>query len=302
MKNPLIGIVIVTYNSANTITACLHSIQNAEYLHKNIVVVDNASTDKTKKILHQQFSGIAVIENRENGGFAEGNNMGIRKLLKEGCEYILLLNPDAEIHPKLFENLLKLFQEKSVGIGGSAITYSDKKTVWFGGGFFHEYFCYTRHKKLNKSIDVLDGKVHDTDFITGCCMLIHKRVFEKIGFLDPAFGFYFEDADFCVRASRAGFICKVIEKPLVLHRVSSSAGVEGSNRLTSFKAFYYGRNPFLLIKKYFRRMRVISGILGQFFIRLPFHGVAMLKKRDFRALLEYMRGMREGIILLRKSE
>lgn len=295
MKNPNIGIVIVTYNSANTIAACLNSIQKAEYRHKNIVVVDNASTDKTIKILHQKFSGITVMENEENAGFAEGNNIGIRKLLKEGCEYILLLNPDAEIHPKLFENLLDLFLEKHVGIGGCAITYADNKRVWFAGGIFHKYFCYTRHKKLNKSVDELDGKVHDTDFITGCCMLIHKSVFERIGYLDPSFGFYFEDAEFCLRANEAGYVCEIIEKPLVSHRVSSSSGVEGSNRLTSFKAFYYGRNPFFIIRKHFHGWKKVTAVFGQFFIRLPFHGMNMIKNRDLRSLFEYARGIRDGL-------
>lgn len=295
MKNPLIGVVVVTYNSSDTIVACLDSVLTAQYQHKKIVVIDNASTDTTQEIIHEKFKTISFIENKENVGFSAANNLGIQKLLKDECEYILLLNPDAEIQQELFENLLKLFRQKSVGIGGCAIVYPDLNRVWFAGGIFNKLFCYTRHRKLNKSVESLDNGVHDTDFVTGCCMLIRRSVFEKIGFLDSSFGFYFEDVDFCVRAREAGFICRIIEKPLVLHRVSFSSGVAGSNRLTAFKAYFYGRNPFFLIKKHMKGVSVVSAFFGQFFIRLPFHALSMVKNRDFDAIFAYLKGMRDGV-------
>ncbi len=295
MKNSSVGIVIVTYNSARTIESCLDSVSAILYPNLEVVVVDNASTDNTKKIISKKNKKITFLENKKNVGFAAGNNLGIEIFMKKGIEFILLLNPDTEVKPHIIENLLEPFQKKDVGIVGCAITYHNSDTIWFAGGSFNKYFCYTKHTKMNRPVSLLNQKIKETVFITGCCMMVRRSVFEKIGFLDSSFGFYFEDVDFCLRAYEAGYICKIIEKPLVSHRVSSSSGVEGSNKLTPFKAFYYGRNPFFIINKHIKGWKKVTAVFGQFFIRLPFHGMNMLKQKDFRALFAFVRGMKEGL-------
>ena len=287
MKNSSVGIVIVSYNSAPTIEPCLDSVLAIRYPDLEVVVVDNASTDDTKKIISKNYKSITFLESKKNVGFAAGNNLGIELFMKKGIEFILLLNPDTEVEPHIIENLLELFQNNNIGIVGSAITYHNSDIIWFAGGSFNKFFCYTKHTKMNRSVSSLDQKIKETDFITGCCMMIRRSVFKQVGFLDPSFGF-------CLRAKEAGYVCKIIEKPLVSHRVSSSSGVEGSNRLTAFKAFYYGRNPFFIINKHVHGWKKVTAVFGQFFIRLPFHGMNMIKNRDFSALVEYMRGMKEG--------
>lgn len=298
MKTFSVGIVIVTYKSADTIEACLDSIAAIQYPDIKVIVVDNSPDDRTRNIIHKKYKNTVLLKNKINVGFAAANNQGISYLLKKGCKYILLLNPDTEVKPDVIEYLLKAFDEKNAGISGCAITYHKTQKIWFAGGIFNKYFCYTNHEKMNRHVSSLNQKTRDTDFITGCCMMIRSDVFDKIGLLDPSFGFYFEDMDFCLRAKEAGFISKIIEKPLVSHRVSTSSGVEGSNRLTAFKAFYYGRNPFFLIKKYIHGWGRVPAVFGQFFIRLPFQGVRMIQQRDFHALFEYVQGMKEGIMEL----
>ncbi len=297
MKKPRVGVIIVTYNSAKTIVGCLKSVSKLQYPDLEIIVIDNTSTDDTVKIISQQFKQISCIQNNNNIGFAQANNQGIEILQQKKCDYVLLLNPDTEVKETLIIELLIPFSHSEhVGVSGCAISYKKQQKIWYAGGSFNRLFCYTRHTKMNQSLSTLDTMIHDTDFITGCCMLIRTTIFEKIGLLDTKFQFYFEDAEFCLRARHAGFSSVVIEKTLVYHDVSSSAGEAGSNSLSPFKAYYFGRNPFLLLKKNAGILLLITGIWGQLCIRFPFHAFNMIRGHNWKSMAAYIRGMKDGIM------
>lgn len=298
MKPAIVGIVIVTYNAAETIAPCLESVTALTYPHIMPLVIDNASSDATQTLLKTQYPAVQLIQNSHNVGFAAASNQGIKILLKKNCDYILLLNPDTVIQPDTLEQLLQPFQDTSVGISGSAVMYFQSETIWYAGGSFNPYFAYTRHAKMGQPATKLSHAIHPTDFVTGCCMLIRKQVFERIGYLDPSYAFYFEDADFCLRAKQHGIISSVIELPLVQHRVSASTGRTGSNRMTPFKAYYFGRNPFFLIQKHMQGWRRMSGLIGQLCIRLPFYGFHMLKYGDIQSFGSYLHGFTDGIRLI----
>ena len=90
-KTPLISIIILNYNSGELILRCIESVINANYNNIEVIVVDNISTDNSHKECKKQFPEIRLIENKENLGYCEGNNVGIRECLGE---FFVILNPD----------------------------------------------------------------------------------------------------------------------------------------------------------------------------------------------------------------
>lgn len=300
MAIPKVGIVVLTYNSRKYIRSCLSSLTKNDYPDLKILVVDNASTDGTVAYIKNNFPDIQIIQNKVNTGYAKGNNVGIYFLLKKGCDYILLLNDDTMVEKNLIEELLIPFSRSTrVGIVGPIITYFYKPSrIWFAGGIFNNFFCYTRHKFLN--YDLKDAGIQDaeTDFISGCCLMAKKEVFGKIGLLEEAYNNYFEDVDLCFTAKKAGFVSLLRSTPLVRHRVSASFGQEGTNQLTSQRAYYYARNPFIFMKKYSQKTPLLPNIFGQLFIRFPYYTIEMVKSMSWTSIFSYFRGLRDGFRIL----
>src|SRR3989344_5737298 len=164
-----VGVTIVTYNSQNYISKCLKSIESNKYQAFETVIVDNNSKDKTVSIAEKHFNKIKIIKNKKNLGFGAANNIGIKYLIGKKCDYILLINPDTVSSSTLIEKLLKSFEiNNKIGVSGCILIYAkDRKKIWFGGGYFNKFFCFSRHKYMNKFLKDVKIKSGYVDFITG---------------------------------------------------------------------------------------------------------------------------------------
>jgi hypothetical protein len=254
INNPKIGIIIVNYNGEEYTNSCIRSIFKSSYQNYLIVVIDNASTDNSVQLLEEEFNNkIILIKNEDNLGFSGANNIGIKYALKNGCEYVLLLNNDTETDKDLMKNMVDASIKNNNAIISPKIYYYDEpKKIWAAGG------CLTWKKGLSfhygfNEIDRGQFEVRkEINFATGCCILIHKSVFEKIGFLAEEYFLYFEDTDFCVRAKRAGI--KILYEPSakLWHKVSSTTGGE-----ESIITLYYGnRNRLYLNNKFNKKNKL----------------------------------------------
>lgn len=157
---------------------------------------------------HKKFPGAVVIDNSKNNrGFAKAVNIGIKKALKMGAEKIILINPDIEITKK---DITDLLADNADIIG--PVLLSDG--VYDYGGKVNWTIGRTAHLKK--------GPPSEIDYISGACMVIDKKVFEKIGFFDERFFMYFEDADFCLRAKQEGFSIKINPGVIITHHLTKN--------------------------------------------------------------------------------
>lgn len=211
--SPSIFIVILNYNGQKALEGCLMSVFGVNYPGLSVVVVDNNSMDGSLEAAKAKFSKVIFIKNEQNLGFASGNNVGIRFSLEHGADYVLLLNNDTEVDSDFLNPLIAAIEEdEKVGIASPLIFKGNSKKIWFSGGEIDWFRMKTRHnEKLEKEKD------YPTSFITGCAMLVKKEVFKKIGLLDEDFFLYWEDADFSVRALKAGFSCIVVPASKINH-------------------------------------------------------------------------------------
>lgn len=235
-------IVILNFNGWQNTIECLKSIQKLA-LPKDIIieplVVDNASSDDSVKKIKEEFPKLVMIENQLNLGFTGGCNEGARYALKNGADYVMLLNNDTIVHSNLIKNLLEQFDNDSVGGVVPKIYFakgyefhkdryksSEKgRVIWYAGGKMD----WNNLVGKNVGVDEVDHGQFDvrmeTDLATGCCFLVRSDVLKNVGLFNDRYYLYYEDADLSERIKKAGF--KIIYTPaaIVWHKNAESSGV-----------------------------------------------------------------------------
>lgn len=257
-----VGIIIVNWNGKDDTLACLASIQKLSVVKckLSIIVVDNGSTDGSADVIAKKFPKVNIIQTNENLGFTGGNNIGIRRALDDGCDFIWLLNNDTVADHNALMPLVESCMPETVGVVGSKIYFfpghefheelyekKDKgRVLWYAGGLVDWNNMYASHR----GVDQIDTGQYETQgptsFISGCSMLVKRSVFEKIGFLDDAFYLYYEDLDFCLRAKRAGFLLLYVPKSIIWHKNAGSTGKPGHQ----LHQYYLTRNRVLIGIRY----------------------------------------------------
>lgn len=238
-------IIILHYGQLKTTQDCVKSISVNEKGFAKIIVVNN---DK-EKLSERDFPDrkqLEVINNKKNFGFAGGVNIGIKHALSEGAEGVFLINNDAKIKKPLLPILIKDFEEnEEVGIVGPAIEFRvNRETLYDLGGRLNPWTGRTSHKNVQV---IRTNKLLFPQYISGCCMLIRKEVFEKVGYFDERFFLYYEDVDFCLRASKKKWEIALDPSAVLFHGLSKSIG-----KSSSMTIYHQTRSALLFGGKYFK--------------------------------------------------
>jgi GT2 family glycosyltransferase len=237
--------VTVNWNLKEDTLACIQSLLDSGALAKQVIVVDNGSTDGSVEALRERFkAGVRIIQNPRNLGYARASNIGIRRALEEGAEWILLINNDTLVASNFlreFENAVENYGE--FDIVGPLILYQDKpERIWFLGDRLISGTLVTYSLYRGQVEQPPYPQVFSVDFVTGCAMLVNRKVFDKVGFLDTGLFMYGEDVDFCWRARSAGFRLAAVPRARMWHKVSTSANREQSTlrylRIRNQNRFY----------------------------------------------------------------
>lgn len=258
---PKVSIIILNWNGKKDTIECLESLKNITYPNYEILLVDNGSTDGSVEYFKETYPKIKLIENEENLGFAEGNNIAIQYILNSiDSEYILLLNNDTTVRQNFLEELVNTVEkDKNIGICGPKMLFWDfkgrKDVIWYAGGKADLSRGKFYHHNIGEVDSFNEKEPKEVDFISGCCMLIKRDVFEKIGLLDPIYFAYCEDIDFCLRAKKSNFKIIYVPTSIIWHKVSAST----KGQFNSKKAYLKYRNTLFLIRKH-GKLRIVNSI------------------------------------------
>lgn len=219
--SPKISAIVLNYHHPDDTTQCLRALLKTD-LGKMVdyFIVDNSPDPKTEQAFKKQFPQITYLSSPRNLGFAAGNNLGIKKAMKAGAQYILIINPDVTVNHDFFVPLLKHFRGPAVGLVAPAIFHVQKSQKVIGlEGKVDWNLAKPEHRNLSSLADL---QPIPAEFVTFACVLISRDTFQKVGFLDEGYFMYFEDVDYCLSAGRAGK--KIILDPSVsvTHNTSSS--------------------------------------------------------------------------------
>lgn len=246
-----VGIVTVTFNSAQVINGFLRSVLNQTYRDFVLYVVDNASSDATLSMVEavSREPRVQVISNPDNRGIAEGNNQGIRDAITAGCKYVLLMNNDTEFRSDLIEILIREVEKYGADMAAPKILYyNEPQKIWAAGGGLDRRRVYSG---FHYGYGQVDKGQFDTprlvDHAPACCLLIRNDVFDKVGLMDPSYFAYVEDTDFSYRAKQAGLKLMYIPSATLLHKAHSLTG----GLFSHFMMRYTTRNRVFFMLKHF---------------------------------------------------
>ena len=240
-----IAVVIVNFRTAGLTVACLESIAADGWVPCNgrVIVVDNASGDGSAEVIRGAVEArgwgewVEVVEADRNGGFAYGNNVGIRRALEsdDRLKYLLLLNPDTVVRPGAMEALVRHSQaHPRSGICGARLLDGDGRPQCSGFRFptvFGEFESGMRFGPVTKLLKgwVIPRPVSDVagcvDWVSGACLLVRREALEQVGLLDEGFFMYYEEVDLCRRAKLVGWEVWHVPQAQVVHLEGAASGI-----------------------------------------------------------------------------
>ncbi|MFH1187718.1 MAG: glycosyltransferase family 2 protein [bacterium] len=279
-----IYIIILNWNNIDDTIECLNSLRKIENAENNfkIVIVDNASKNQEIKKI---FSDMKLFANKENRGFAAGNNTAISYCLKQDdCGYIMLLNNDTAVEQNFIDPLLDYLDKNPKSIVSPKILYYSKPDIiqTMGGKFFIWGVAHVaKNKKTNNFC-----KIIKPDALSGACIIAPKEVFKDAGLFDENYFSYLEDADWSLAARQKKYELAVIPESIIYHKHSQST--KGS----FLKTYLISRNNIYFAKKHFKGFKkylfILSSIIMGFFMNL-------FRYKNFYFLKNFIKGIRDGL-------
>jgi GT2 family glycosyltransferase len=254
-------VVIVNYRTAGLTVDCLRSLapQVADVTGGvRVVVTDNLSGDDSVAQLQHAIDAngwaawCTLMSLPRNGGFAYGNNAGIRPYLESSTDKpdcVLLLNPDTVLRAGAVTELLKFMDARpDVGLAGSRLEDPDG-TPQVSAFRFHSIASEFEHGIKLGPVSTMLSKWRvappvpsdpcPTDWVAGASLMIRREVFERIGLLDERYFMYYEEVDFCLRAKRAGFACWYVPASRVVHLVGAASQISDARKHRKRRPAYW---------------------------------------------------------------
>lgn len=270
-----IWIVIVNYRTANLAIDCLNSLstQFPGMDGVRVIVADNNSGDGSVEkldgaIMREDWGGwVEVIPLSENGGFAFGNNAGIRKAIDaaEPVDYIMLLNPDTIVLPGAIKALTDFMDaHPEVGIAGGELEDAEGQVEYSAHDFpsplgelggAARLGLLDRLLRRNEVGNILRKEAHQCEWVSGASMIFRRQLIEDVGLMDEGYFLYFEEVDYCRRAQQAGWQCWYVPESRVVHLEGASTGIRAKARRRA--GYWYDSR-----RRYFVKFCGIPGLVA----------------------------------------
>ena len=240
-----ISIITINYNGIKDTCELIDSIPFNDYME--VIVVDNASKEDEASIISEKYPQVKVIRSEKNLGFAGGNNLGIKEA--QG-KYILLINNDTNFKEFNLDSLIeRLESSNKIGIVCPKLRFSwGNNPIQFAG--------YTQLSNItirNQAIgfgEADNGQyntAHPTPYAHGAAMLIKREAIEKVGLMPECFFLYYEEIDWSMMFTRAGYEIWYDPACTVYHKESKTTGQN-----SPLRTYYITRNRLLLVKRNFK--------------------------------------------------
>lgn len=213
-NKPLVSIIILNYNAGQLLIDCVDSILKTDYPSFEIIVVDNASKDQSHQKCKEKFSSIILIENKENLGYCEGNNVGIRIA---GGRFIVILNPDTLVEPDWLTKLVAAYEKHGVGLYQPKFLTTTDHNILMSTGNMIQLFAFGYSRGKGKYDNKQFEHVESIGYASGTCLFTSSRVLREIGMFDSFLFAYHDDLDVGWRAAMHGIKSYYVPDSIVYH-------------------------------------------------------------------------------------
>lgn len=211
---PSVAVVILNWKGRRWLAPCLDSVLASEHNNIRVYVVDNGSRDGSQEVVRERYPGVTLIQNGRNLGAAEGFNVGVRRALREGADYIALLNEDVKVEPSWLGPLVEAAQTDP-NIGVLSPMHWDYEGTGLDGSFHKLLVEQTSYEE-----DLRNGPLppkYETRHVIGAAMVISRLVVQRVGLFDPLYFKQHEESDFCRRARYHSFRVLVVTGSRIFH-------------------------------------------------------------------------------------
>jgi len=237
-----VAVILVNYKDyANRfLVECRDSLRLQNYPKESIkiYIVDNASSEESQKYLRDNYPEAELVINKNNDGFAKGNNDAIKIALKEGCEYIILFNLDTIIEPGCVDEMVRVAErdEKIGAVQARLMLWPEKEKVNSLGNDIH-FLGFGYCRGYQSEVEIAD----EISYPSGAAVLFKRAALDKVGLFDEEFWMYNEDEDIGWRIWLAGFKCVLANNGVVYHKYEFSRSIT--------KYYWMDRNRILCVIK-----------------------------------------------------
>jgi N-acetylglucosaminyl-diphospho-decaprenol L-rhamnosyltransferase len=284
--------LIVNYNTQDLLRPCIDKLrESAGGLRLQIVIVDNASRDKSAQILRDDFADCELIFNTTNVGFGRANNQALA--LARG-RYLLLLNTDAFVAPNTVGSTVDyLDANPACGLLGVRLIGRDgvlQPSCRYFPTPWNDFLSSTGLSRLFPATRLVDDMnwAHDTprecDWVPGCYYLVRKSVVDKVGLFDPRFFLYYEEVDHCRAVKAEGWKVVYFSGTTVVHiggeSAKSDSAITSQGRQISALQIESG---LLYYRKHYGWLGLLASLLLSTFGAAILAGKALVRARSVRA-------------------
>lgn len=282
MERAKISFIVVNWNGKKTVAECLDSILSQTYLNREIIFIDNFSSDGSLELVKEKYAFDKLLALNRNYGYAEANNIGFEHA--QG-EYIALVNNDAILSPDWLEKAVAVFQGgiyKNVGsVATKNIDYYQRNLIDTAGAEFLGFGAGWDYKNLP-----IDSKeVNQRKEVFGACAtaaLYKKNILDKVGLFDPNYFIYFEDTELSFRLRLFGYTC-VYEPEAVCYHYGGSKRDKNSKYYIEFgrrniEFLFFKNMQGYLLSKYLLRHCAYEFVLFLYFLSVG-KGISFLKAK-----------------------
>jgi GT2 family glycosyltransferase len=289
--HPKVFIVVLNWNGHAKTVRCIRSLEKITYPNHEILLVDNGSTDDSIDVLSAELPRVPLIQCATNLGYAGGNNVGIEHALDRQADYVLLLNNDTVVDPSFVEPLVSYAEShRAAGICGGKIYILDTPNVLDSAGgrvdlWFGRAHGYGHGEEDRGRFD----SIRQVDYLGGACLLVSRRVFERIGLLPTHYFMYYEETDFALRAQRAGFEVTCIPESRVWHDTGLPCGPPDGMRL-----YYASRSQVMFIRRHASAVQKLVYFSYKLCVFFPRYAI-QLSFRHPRLAITLARALKDGL-------
>jgi GT2 family glycosyltransferase len=244
-------IVILNWNSPQETLAAVESVLQMDYPNYHLAIIDNGSTDNSVELLSKiEDARVELIRSPENLGFTGGCNLGFKKALQTGADYVWLLNSDAVTEPGTLSSLIRVAEEDNrIGLVSPLIASLQRPSTFiYASGYFNAQVpsCMTTRDREIASRWAVEHS--DKILLLGTALLVRVDLIRKIGMLDADIFAYWEDSDFSMRSNQAGFRNVVDFTSTVYH--SEKFPTDKLEEIKPHFWYYIARNEIRFWKKH----------------------------------------------------